>query len=151
MYKLSQNLLLLLVIFSISAFAGDDLEKKILPDKIYALTKAITQSDIEKTLGKVDHKEAGSLYYIFHEYKYALSIKLKDGKIASFVYIFGPSKYNLPNITHEQKFKSLKSYPEAGHEAGRYIFGELEKNNFSYLFKNNSEKSLYSVSWKRVE
>lgn len=151
MHKLNKFILLLSITFTFSVHASDDLDKEILPEKIYALRELVTQADIEKTLGTPDNKEADSLYYIFHDFKYALSIKIKNGKLASFEYIFGPSNYSLKTFTNKTKFKKLGPYPTKGHEAGRYILGELEKKNVSYLFKNNSNKDLYSIRWQRVK
>lgn len=124
-----------------------DLIKKNMPKKIETVFfQAKSLKDVEKILGKPDLHEKNTYYYIVNDFKYSLSVKYKKNKVTKVRYrlpkegdsyvVFSPRLSNIP--------KKIKN--KGTHEEGRYFSIHAPKNGVTLVFKNNSKKSLYSIT-----
>ena len=151
MYKTMVSIFFVFLMFGSYLAAGSDsktFESNVLPPKVYALTeKTPSKKQVKGILGPPDHQEDGDYYYIFHDFKYALSIKFDDGKIASFTYVIGENPYTFGVVKKKRDFSEVTPYPKKGHHRGRYISAEVKDSPFTFVFRNNSKKKLYSVIW----
>lgn len=106
------------------------------PDKKSVLAK----------LGPPQLEEKNTLYYVFNDYKYALTVRFSKSKVAYVNYKVPPdTKVKVSDFMNILKAEDFILYPSSGHEKGHYLTTFLKRRNLQLIFSNNSEKKLTRV------
>jgi hypothetical protein len=102
-------------------------------------------ADVTKTLRVADLIEGDKHYFEFQDFKYALQLIYKDDVLTSLNFTFQNQKPDLAELGKFLEKDKLKSHPESGAAAGRYLKAEHEKGK---LIIDPLTKKIYSVELK---
>jgi hypothetical protein len=138
--------LTLVLTFQVDAQEWRKSIKEKLPAPLNQFEVGVTKlEEVTKKLRKADLVEGDKHYFEFQEFKYALELVYSNNTLTSMNFTFQKDKPNLSEVSKFLEKEKLKSYPEKGASAGRFLQVVHEKGK---LIIDPLAKNIYSVELK---
>lgn len=99
------------------------------------------KESILKKLGRPDKELDNQIFYVRHNYRYAIIISFDSNKLKRIEYKLTNKDFDLEQIRSFLIQDKIKlSGTKGSHDYARYL--EYQHNNYLLIFKNNSNKTL---------
>lgn len=128
----------------------DVLSRSLEKDIWWIIESSPTKKDVISKFGTPQLVEKDKIYYVRHDYKYALSFSFHGDKLSSFSYKLPPeTKLSALDFKEAIPASEYKSYPESGHDAGKFMKVSMSDLKLQLLFRNSSDKQLDKIIYEK--